>query len=490
MYRIGHGDCFLLAFPREGRGRPVHVLIDCGYKPGSPDFFDDGATIGEIVEHIGESTDHHLDLVIVTHEHQDHLNGVWRKKDPYFGDFEIEKVWLAWTEDPADDLANDLRRNHRDQLLGLIEARRQLALAVNDDNESVQRLDSLLAFELGGDTDTFDHLAMLGAASDPEKSVNKQGLKLFKDKAAQNKGVRYLNPGDIEKIPGAAKFRAFVLGPPRDEDLLEDEDPVGAEAFPRDSDTHGLTFSAAARAAGGGTKGVSAPFREQFRVLPGEAANHPFFQKHYEGDKDVAKVEDGTEVSPDASWRRIKDDWLFSAEDLALKLNTGINNTSLVLAFELPNSKKILFFPGDAQRGNWKSWDKCRDGNTTVTAKDLLARTVLYKVGHHGSHNATLAGKETDDYPNLSWMAAGAAAGEFTAMITAVNKWAMKQRPPWVHPLPSIEQALRKKTQGRIFRTDTAQPEQPADVSDAVWQRFLSRAKFEKLFFDYVVLDE
>ncbi len=41
---------------------------------------------------------------------------------------------------------------------------------------------------------------------------------------------------------------------------------------------------------------------------------------------------------------------------MALKLNTGINNTSLVVAFELPKSKKVLFFAADAQRGNWISW--------------------------------------------------------------------------------------------------------------------------------------
>jgi hypothetical protein len=36
MYRIGHGDCFLIAF--AGKKKPVHVLIDCGYKPKSPSF--------------------------------------------------------------------------------------------------------------------------------------------------------------------------------------------------------------------------------------------------------------------------------------------------------------------------------------------------------------------------------------------------------------------------------------------------------------------
>ena len=83
---------------------------------------------------------------------------------------------------------------------------------------------------------------------------------------------------------------------------------------------------------------------------------------------------DGIEVPPNAAWRRIDDEWLYSAESLALKLNTGINNTSLVLAFELPASKKVLFFAGDAQRGNWVSWAdlKWTDGDETITARDLL----------------------------------------------------------------------------------------------------------------------
>ncbi len=183
----------------------------------------------------------------------------------------------------------------------------------------------------------------------------------------------------------------------------------------------------------------------------------------------------------------------YSAEDLALKLNTGINNTSLVLAFELPNSKKILFFAGDAQRGNWMSWDDqtWKDGIATVTARDILARTVLYKVGHHGSHNATLAGAAGDDYPNLSWMAQGAHAAEFTAMITAVNKWALLQKPfPWVHPLPSIKEALERKARGRVFQTDTNQPAKPSSVSQAEWDKFLARATFKDLYFDYVIEDD
>lgn len=491
MYRIGHGDCFLLAFPREGGGDPVHVLIDCGYKPGSPGYIHQ-KTIEEIVAHIADATNSHLDLVIATHEHQDHLNGIWKQKEPYFDEFEIEKAWLAWTEDPTDDLANDLRKDHKDQLLGLIEARRQLALAVGDNNESINRLDSLLSLELGGADNAFDHALMFAAAGDPEKSVNKQGLKLFKDKASQNQGVLYLNPGDEENVPGTENVRVFVLGPPRRADLLQSEDPVGDEGFPGKGGAHGLSFSSAAQARGNGDAVTTAPFRDQFRVSEKKAKTHPFFREHYGQSSDVVNEADGSEVSPNAPWRQIDSEWLFAAENLALKLNKGINNTSLVLAFELPKSKKVLLFAADAQRGNWISWDDntWKDGPKTTTAKDLLGRTVLYKVGHHGSHNATLDGQETDTYPNLSWMAKGKFAGEFTAMITAVNEWAMKQKPPWVHPLPSIEKELKRKAQGRVFRTDIDVPKKPSNVSATAWKSFRSRSEFEELYFDYFVFDK
>jgi beta-lactamase superfamily II metal-dependent hydrolase len=50
-----------------------------------------------------------------------------------------------------------------------------------------------------------------------------------------------------------------------------------------------------------------------------------------------------------------------------------------------------MLFVGDAQAGNWRSWseDRFDDDGTEVTVDDLLGRTVLYKVGHHGSHNAS-----------------------------------------------------------------------------------------------------
>ena len=497
MYRQGHGDCFLLALPRSGESagdggeqEPIYVLIDCGLKPGSQDFVH-GKSIGEVVDHIGESTGNRLDLMIVTHEHQDHVNGIWKKKDPYFERFEIGEAWLAWTEDPDDDLAEELRRRHRDQLLGLVAARHELALAAGEDDPTVSWLDTMLGLELGDPEELRRPGDRLGA-SDIEKSTNKQALKLVKDKAAKNHGVRYLRPGgDPLEVRGARGVRAYVLGPPRREDLLKDEDPVGDEAFPEEH-SHGLSMTAAAKAQG---MDRDRPFARSFALASGDALadGDGFFSRHYGRDGEGEDDRDRVEAPDRAAWRRIDGEWLYAAESLALKLNRGINNTSLVLAFELPVSKKILLFAGDAQRGNWKSWDDqtWQSDGKEVTAREILGRTVLYKVGHHGSHNATLAGREEDEYPNLAWMARGSHAGEFTAMITAVNEWAMtKNDPPWRHPLPSIREALVHKAQGRVFQTDIGEPEKPQGMSHAVWDAFRKRSTCEVLYFDYTVPDE
>jgi beta-lactamase superfamily II metal-dependent hydrolase len=481
MYRQGHGDCFLLAMPRDGGGDPVYVLIDCGYKPGSPAYLHN-KPIGEIVEHIGESTGRHLDLMILTHEHQDHLNGIWKKTEPYFDDFQIDEAWVAWTEDPGDEMANDLRERHRDQLLQLVAVRRKLAAGDND--PVVQRLDGLLALELGGEDEA------LAADTDPANSVNKQAMKLVKDKANEHRGVKFLQPGEKPRqVPQSADIRAFVLGPPRDPDLLRDEDPIGDEAFPRD-DAQSLSFSAAALATGD----RATPFNRRYSVALGKALDgeEEFFVTHYGKGKDGEDDTDRTEVPSNAAWRRIDDEWLYSAESLALSLNTGVNNTSLVLAFELPASKKVLLFIGDAQRGNWISWAdlEWNDGDETITARDLLSRTVLYKVGHHGSHNATLAGTVDDARPNLEWMGLGEFAGEFTAMIPAVKEWALQVKPkPWYHPLPSIRRALLTKAQGRVLQMDIARPEKPDSVPDDAWAEFTTRVAFDDLYFDYAIPD-
>jgi hypothetical protein len=486
MYRQGHGDCFLLAFP-TGKVRPYFVLIDCGYKPGSENFLPNKDFIN-IVNNIGEATDFTIDLVIVTHEHQDHVNGFWKKNDPYFGEFEIKESWFAWTEDPSDKIANKLRRKHRDQLIGLIEARNMLGMSNNVDGKSLNRIDSLLGLEIGGEgNDDFDIGLMRLAATEPAKQVNKLAMKLIKDKSREHLGVRYLRPGELKTLPTSAEVNVYVIGPPRDENLLTDEDPVGDESFPLAGST-GLSFTAAVNP----NIKTASPFRREYCIESKNAFGHGFFKDFYGEQNDGINNVNEAMVSNNAEWRRIDYDWLASTENLAIKLNRGTNNTSLVLAFELPKTKKVLLFVGDAQRGNWISWGDVTWSidQSEITTKDLLSRTVLYKVGHHGSHNATLNGSAEDTYANLSWMAQDQNSEEFTAMITAVNEWAMtKNNPPWRHPLPSIKEALIEKTQGRVFQTDS-DLEKPDDVPNTLWKKFMSRVVEHELYFDYKIFDK
>ena len=495
MYRHGHGDCFLLAFP-GAQGEPVYVLIDCGYKPGSNVEYG-LADIDTIVKHIAASTNNRLDLVVVTHEHQDHVNGFGKAGSSEFDPIAMGEAWFAWTESPTDKLAIELRRRHGDQLLGLVAARNQLAA---NNNSNATDIDELLQLELGVQNPHQFAAAAAAKKKDPNDSVNKQGMKLIKDKAgAQN--IRYILPHQEDlRIPGVDNVRVYAFGPPHDADLLKDEDPKGSEAFPGHGlDARRASFFAAASAEED-SEDIAAiqPFPRRFAIPRNDAFTHEaygdFFKRRYGGDKmPVVRAAREGEAADNAEWRRIDNDWLSSAEELALVLNKGINNTSLVLAFELEKSNKVLLFIGDAQRGNWKSWTTHKtEGDKTALVRDLLARTVLYKVGHHGSHNATLNGTTDTEYPCLAWMGQGGNADEFTAMITAVNEWAIHVKPkPWIHPLPSIKKALQEKTSGRLFQIDTPTLKKPDKVSTSAWKDFMSRVTIDPdgLFFDYEVHD-
>ncbi len=477
MYRIGHGDCFLLAFRGKNK-EPIFVLIDCGTMPGSKLDHDPD----EVIEDIYAATGGRLHVVVITHEHADHVSGFAKKKNgkALFSGFKIDRLWLAWTEDPDDDDANKLRTKYKDVLLRLFGAQRRLALGQHTESlERADRMARLLDLELGVAVDDLaagedatpdagvvqqlhDQLAaddgdevgpLFSAFAARRKKIkgitNKRAIQLIRKTA---KKTSYLEPRKRPyTLPSVKGAKVFVLGPPRDAKSLRSMDPEQGEGYSR-GQGHGAVHSLAARGqfvlgSLDADRDLGQPFPPRYRLPKDDARQEEFFQEHYfESDQGDA-------------WRRIDHDWLGGAEALALRINHYTNNGSLVLAFELPKSKRVLLFTGDAQRGNWVSWsaeDKTWTGSGgPVTARDLLARTVFYKVGHHGSHNATLKGRATSPHPNVSWMAQGAYRDDFTAMIPAHEAWALSaNNPPWTHPLPSIERALRRRADGRVVRAD------------------------------------
>lgn len=481
MYRIGHGDCFLIAFDGESREKPAYVLIDCGYKPGSPGKLAQPTKVKEIGAHIIATTGGFVDVGIVTHEHQDHVNGLTSGNFP---GLKVGKVWFAWTENPKDDIANQLRKKFKDRLLGMIDTRANLMGLGKTDITG--KLDLYLEFELGENPDDFNGANHLAAAGkDPASSANKIAMKFLRDCAEGD--PEYIYPHQkVLAVPGAKSARVFALGPPHDIDKIDDLDPVGDETF---GDDHALGAGAA-----GGAGGLSqgSPFSRR-HVIPldqafMDATFGAFFGNYYGADSVVvAETDDGTEIAPNAGWRRMTPDDAADAGALALAMNNATNNASLVLGFELSKGGKVLLFVGDAQAGSWRSWseDDFDDDGAKVTAEELLGRTVLYKVGHHGSHNATMKGKAGSHAASLAVMAQSKHAAEFVAMITAVEAWAhQKPKPDWNHPFPAIKQALVKKAGGRVLQTDLSLPDKPAGDGASGWQAFLDRVTETPLYFD------
>src|SRR5713226_6075464 len=88
MYRQGLGDCFLISFP--DKASTFHMLIDCGVVLGTPD----PATImKQVVDDISRVTGGVIDLLVVTHEHWDHVSGFTQVRDQ-FDKLNIKQVWV------------------------------------------------------------------------------------------------------------------------------------------------------------------------------------------------------------------------------------------------------------------------------------------------------------------------------------------------------------------------------------------------------------
>jgi len=346
-----------------------------------------------------------VDLLLATHEHWDHVSGFVQAAQS-FAKLTVGEVWMAWTENPKDQDAKELAGSKG----------RALKLLV----------DSAL------------HLQRFGASGEPlfvslseffgmaAGTTTKDALEAVRKKATP----RYCDPADAPTELASFNARIYVLGPPRDISLLKRVDPSQTdndETYKTAMDS----FVATVQPALNGSD-EEAPFA-QIQGMPlavGKA--HAFFSgKYFSG--------------PD--WRRIDGDWMIGANELGLALDNMTNNTSLVLAIEL-GGKDVLLFAADAQIGNWLSWADCKwkVNGETVTGSDLLKRTILYKVGHHGSVNATLKAKGLELMTNLR-----------TAIIPVDHEMAVKKK--WgALPLEPLVTALKRATASRGFVLRTDQP--------------------------------
>jgi beta-lactamase superfamily II metal-dependent hydrolase len=373
MYRVGFGDFFLVTVP-SATG-PQHILIDCGVTPGKTKKGDIG-TIKDAVADMAEETDKKLALIIVTHRHQDHIIGFSRSAD-IFKDFKVGAVWMSFWETEYDpkEKKKSKASEFQDELTALaLDLQMHAALAGADDPD-IDEVKAMLENATGVDRASF---AAAGGAADkkPGKGGGTNAASLAFLKTGLGITPQYYAKGDKPAMPKVlrdAGLTAEILGPPpADEfDFLKLMDlKKGVGQYLGESGT------------GSGKK--FDPFGTPWHGEAGEFQPSAF----REWQRTSSKAPSG---AMEKAIKAAQPDLLFTA---AKTLDGFLNNQSLVVLFTFDGKK--LLFAGDAQGGNWEYW---MFGGTPEKApsvdqidkdsKAILSKLDFYKVGHHGSTNAT-----------------------------------------------------------------------------------------------------
>jgi len=358
MYNVGFGDAFLLTFPADDR--PRRVLIDCGSHAAGPPPAGMEAVVAQIIADVTEGGTPHIDVVVATHRHRDHVLGF---ASGSWAGVRVGQVWMPWTEDPLDPVARRIRETQGRRGLQL-----QAALAATHLDAAVrERARDIVENSLPN----AEAMATLhgGFAGSPRRRY------LPERKGHEGAFHHSFRP---KLLPGVS---VHVLGPSRDREVIRDMNPPPDESYLR-------------AAAGGGKGERRTPFASQWALSPAGADFRPWLREQAQRDTRTApdaplRPEDPSFVTRYVQSLGLKESQVRAIDHAsqddpfaaAVALDQAVNGTSLMLVFEVGRAR--LLFPGDAQWGTWKA--ALADART----RELLAGSSFYKVGHHGSHNAT-----------------------------------------------------------------------------------------------------
>jgi hypothetical protein len=341
-YNVGFGDCFLLSFHYPDGEGERHVLIDFG-STGLPKGVNAGKRMLEIAGDIRRRTGGKLHAVVATHRHKDHISGFETKAGKGPGDvirsLKPDVVVQPWTEDPklAPKATGPQKKvsAHGKQVAALA-LMHEVAEATIGAAKSTRYFSPALKRQL----------SFLGETNISNRSAVENLMTMGKnDYVFCGKECKLANV-----LPGV---KVDVLGPPT---------VAQSEAIRRQRSSDPDEFwqlQARAMHRGGASKAAAEC------VFPGFVRSR------------------GPTFPVDTRWLIYHAKATRSAQVLQIvrMLDSAMNNTSVILALQV--GETCLLFPGDAQIENW-AFALEQD-----QYKKLLGNVDLYKVGHHGSRNAT-----------------------------------------------------------------------------------------------------
>ena len=345
LFDVGLGDCIYCRIP-EGHtgGRDFHILIDCGTLSSTSLLSAALTRLKPMLPLVDNKR--RIDLLVVTHEHKDHMTGFGMK---LWDDFSFGAIWMNAAMDPNHPEAKKAQKLHGFAAGAMAEALR-------------------LNVALGPE------LAQLASAV----ALNADAMKTLRETLPKASKIKptYVHADSSKKelalpLKGAS---LSVLGPERDIDFYY----LGDAGDP--SLRHLLGF-------------IDTGLPSVPSAVPAAGA-----------------VATPTNLDP-ADFRKLRSRMLSTALAFADLDGKVCNNTSVVLLLEW-HGKRLLFV-GDAE---WDGgYSEGKKGNCSwnvmwnLRKKALGGALAFYKIGHHGSVNATPWGQT-----------ATAAKGEPLAILNAI----------------------------------------------------------------------